>query len=100
MSIEDIIKAYWLTAKKGKVGEIYNIGDGKNILLKDFLKKLIKLSNKKILTKVNRILLRKTDIKKQIPNSNKFKKDTGWTVNKSLSNILENFLNEIRSDTK
>ena len=61
MSIEDIIKA-WLTAKKGKVGEIYNIGDGKNILLKDFFKKLIKLSNKKILTKVNENF-KKTDIK-------------------------------------
>ena len=61
---------------------------------------MVKIYYLKILTKVNRKLLRKTDIKKQIPNSNKFKKDTGWKVNKSLSNILENFLNEIRSDTK
>ena len=100
MSIESIIEAYWLAAKRGRIGEIYNIGDGKNIKLKNFLKILIKLSNRKILTKVNKKLLRKTDIKKQIPNSDKFKKDTGWKVNKSTSLIIKKFLNEIRRDTK
>jgi len=100
MSINDAIEAYWQTAIRGKVGEIYNIGAGKNIKLKKFLHELIDLSSKKIETRVNKKILRKTDIKKQIPNSNKFKKDTGWKVNKSLSSILEKFLNEIRSDTK
>jgi GDP-4-dehydro-6-deoxy-D-mannose reductase len=68
MSMHDAINAYWLTAKKGKIGEIYNIGDGKNIKLEKFLNILKSFSKRKIVSKVNKKLLRKTDINKQIQN--------------------------------
>jgi len=98
MTIKDAIQGYWLAALKGEIGEIYNIGAGKNINLKKFLDELTKLSSKKIITKINKKFLRKTDIKKQIPNSSKFKKATGWQIKQDFKNSLRDFLDEIRDD--
>ena len=96
MNINDAIEAYWLTALKGRVGEIYNIGAGQNIKLKKFLEKIIKISKVKIRTKINKKYLRKTDIKKQIPDSSKFKIQTGWKNKKDFNKNLKNFLEEVR----
>lgn len=78
IDIKDAMEAYWVLAKKGKVGEIYNIGGNKVISVSNFLKKLIKLSKVKIKTKLNKKLLRNVDVTLQIPCVNKFKKHTKW----------------------
>ncbi len=92
IDIEDAMEAYWTVAKKGKIGEIYNISGYDVISVKSFLDKLIKLSSIKIKTKLNRKLLRKTDIKIQVPSSKKFFKHTGWKprvkLEKSIINLL------------
>ena len=44
----DAMEAYWLAAKKGKIGEIYNICGSHKISVNHFLKKLISFSNKNI----------------------------------------------------
>ena len=91
ISMQDALNAYWLAAKKCKIGEVYNIGGGKNIKLKDFLKILKSLSKVKIVSKIDKKLLRKTDIKTQIPSSFKFSKITGWKPKMSLKKSLEFF---------
>ena len=44
IDIEDAMEAYWLTAKKGFIGEIYNIGGKTPITVGKYLNELIKLS--------------------------------------------------------
>lgn len=96
MDIRDAMSAYWLAAKHGKIGEIYNIGGGKNIKLSEFLKVLKKHSKIKIKSKLDNNLLRKTDIKIQIPSSRKFKKHTLWNNNINFKDSLKFFLEENR----
>ena len=98
MDIDDAMNAYWLCAKKGKIGEVYNIGGNKTISIKNFLNQLIKISKTKIITKLNPKLLRPSDVNVQIPNSNKFKKDTGWRINVSFKESVKKLLNELRSN--
>ena len=69
----DDAEAYWLAATKGKIGQIYNIGGNKSIKLK-FLKLLTQYSTSKIKTKIDKNLLRKSDITLQIPSSKNFLK--------------------------
>ncbi len=88
----DALEAYWLAAKKGKVGEIYNIS-GKDVMsVKQVLKFLIKNSKKKIKSKLSKDLVRPKDVTLQIASSKKFMKDTNWRpkirANKSLLNLL------------
>tara|TARA_Y100001970_G_scaffold292708_1_gene435346 strand:- start:2226 stop:3221 length:996 start_codon:yes stop_codon:yes gene_type:complete len=78
IDIEDAMRAYWLSVNYCKYGEAYNIGGNTTIKVGDFLQKLISLSNKEIVTKLNKDLLRPSDVTLQIPNVKKFKKVTGF----------------------
>ena len=96
IDIRDAMRAYWFAAKYGKIGEAYNMGGGKNIKLSKFLKILKEKSKVKIISKLNPKLLRKTDIKIQVPSSKKFTKDTNWKPLINFNKSLEYFLNENR----
>ncbi len=92
IDIDDAMNAYWTVARKGKLGEIYNISGNNLISVKSFLEKLIKYSSYNIKTRLNKSLLRKSDIGLQLPSSIKFKKETGWkpkiTLNDSIKKLL------------
>ena len=93
IDIDDATNAYWLAATRGKIGEIYNIGANEKINIGKVLKILKNKSKMKISSKLDKKLLRKTDIPLQIPSSKKFIKDTNWKQNfnleKSLNKLLE-----------
>ena len=94
IDIEDAMNAYWLIAKKGKIGEIYNISGKSSISVGNFLKKLIFFSGVKVKLKLNKKLLRITDIKYQIPSSKKVVDHTGWTTNIGLDQSIKKLLKE------
>ena len=96
VDINDAMEAYWIVRKKGKIGEIYNIGGNKTISVKNFLKELLKLSKKKIYTKLDPNLLRPQDVNLQIPCSRKFIKHTGWKTKVTFKKSVEKLLNECR----
>lgn len=96
VDIDDAMEAYWLTAKKGKVGEIYNIGGNKIVSVKQFLKELIKLARCKIKCSVDKKLLRPQDVTLQIPDVRKFNKDTGWKPRVSFKDSVKKLLDECR----
>ena len=96
IDIDDAMEAYWLTAKKGKIGEIYNIGGNKTIELSKFLDILKKKSKVKIITMVDKKLLRKTEVTLQIPDTSKFKKQTNWKPKVKFSDSVNFLLNEFR----
>ena len=97
IDIDDAMEAYWLAAKKGKVGEIYNICGKEKISIKDFLRKLISFSNKKILFKLDKNLVRPKDIDLQIADCSKFRKHTGWKPKTNLNLAILNLLKECRN---
>ena len=96
VDIDDAMEAYWLSAKKGKVGEIYNIGGNKTVSVKQFLKELIKLARCKIKCSVDKKLLRPQDVTLQIPDVRKFNKDTGWKPRVSFKDSVKKLLDECR----
>ena len=94
---KDAMEAYWLAAKKGKVGEIYNICGTQKISIDSFLKKLVSFSNKKIVCKLDQNLVRPQDIALQIANCSKFRKHTGWKPKTNLNLAILNLLKECRN---
>ena len=97
VDIYDAMEAYWLAATKGKIGEIYNIAGNDTISVNNFLKKLIKLSKKKIITKLDPKLIRPVDINLQIADSRKFKKHTGWKPKVGFDQSVKKLLDECRN---
>jgi len=97
ISTDDMCNAYYLAAKKGHIGEIYNIGSTYPIKISKILNKLINLSKKKnIKKKLDKDLLRKTDVTLQIPNVRKFQKHTRWSYNKESDLMYKNLLDYFR----
>ena len=95
LSLNDAINAYWLEAKKGKIGEIYNIGGTKKYLVGEILDKLISISGVKVKKKIDKKLLRLKDVTLQLPNIKKFKLDTGWKQKEKLDMSLRKLLKEL-----
>ena len=100
IDIEDAMEAYWLTAKKGKIGEIYNIGGNKSISVKKVLDYMKNYSNKKIISKQDKNLIRIKDIKVQIPSSAKFRKHVTWKPKVSIKESLKKLINNERKKYK
>ena len=100
LDIRDAMEAYWLAAKTGKKGEIYNICGEIVISVKDFLNKIIKLSRININTRLDKNLVRPNDIQIQIADCKKFKSHTGWSPKKNLNESIMFFFNECIKQNK
>ena len=100
VDVDDAMRAYWLAAKYCKFGEVYNIGGIYKITVKEFLNKLISFSKIKIVTKLDKKLLRPSDVTLQIPNNNKFLKETNWKPRVSVDESIEKLLNFWRDKAK
>lgn len=100
IDIEDAMRSYWVAATNGKIGEIYNIGGNKVIEISEFLKILKKKAKVKIYTKVDKNLLRKTDVTLQIPDVKKFKKQTKWKPIVKFEDSVNSLLEEFRKKNK
>ena len=96
IDINDAMEAYWLAAKRGKIGEIYNISGKKVITVGNYLKELKKLSYVKIKSKIDKKLLRPVDVTLQIANTKKFVRDTHWAPKISFKKSMINLLQECR----
>ena len=75
--VRDCVRAYKIIMQKGKAGEIYNIGTGRTISIKEVLEKLIKISGKKISYRIDPKRIRSSDIKKNCVGSSNLRK-LGW----------------------
>ena len=93
IDINDAMKAYWIVAKRGKIGEIYNIGGDTVVTVGGILKSLLNLSHSRIKTKVDKSLIRPLDVTLQIPDSKKFFKDTKWKPKTNLDKSLKSLIN-------
>lgn len=95
--VRDCVRAYKIVMQKGKSGEIYNIGTGKVISIKEILRMLIKISGKKIKVKLDPARMRPSDIKKNCVNPSKIKK-LGWKpkikIEKTLKDTYRYFENQ------
>lgn len=91
--VRDMVKAYLLALEQGRFGEVYNLGSGKAVKIKDILEKLLSFSRAQITTETDKSRLRPTDIKSVSCDFSKFKKQTGWNpvipLETTLSDTIE-----------
>ena len=95
--VRDIVRGYALLLEKGKIGEIYNIGSGKEIKVSELLKKLISMSKKKIKIEIDPNKFRPVDVPLVVCDNSKIKKDTGWETEFLINDTLEEVLEYWRS---
>jgi len=90
--VRDAVKATLLAAKKGKYGEVYNICSGKGYKIENILKKMLKISTRKIKVKKVEDKMRPYEEPIFIGDNSKMRK-LGWSpeipIDKTLSDMLE-----------
>ena len=73
--VRDIVRGYSLLLEKGKIGEIYNIGSGKEVKVSEILKKLVSMSKKEIKIEIDPNKFRPVDVPLVVCDNSKIKKD-------------------------
>lgn len=91
--VRDIVRAYWLAAEKGVDGEVYNIGTGKAMAMKEMLDILLSLSKAKVKIKVDPERLRPSDVPILQSDCSKFVRLTGWKPQIPLEQTFKDLLN-------
>ncbi len=91
--VSDIVRAYWLAAEKGEDGEVYNVGTGKAMAMKEMLDILLSLSKAKVKIKVDPERLRPSDVPILQSDSSKFVRLTGWKPQIPLEQTFKDLLN-------
>ena len=92
----DAVRAYYLLVKKGKAGEVYNIGGKTTKTIGQMLDYMVSLSTKKyeITKEQDPKLLRPYDVTLQIPDISKFEKDVPeWKPIYSFHDTILDVLN-------
>ena len=91
--VRDAVKAYWLLVRKCKAGEVYNIGGNTQKSIGEMLDYLISLSKVKIKKIQDPDLMRPSDVIMQVPDTSKFRKETGWkpmyTFEQTMQDLLD-----------
>jgi GDPmannose 4,6-dehydratase/GDP-4-dehydro-6-deoxy-D-mannose reductase len=97
LDVRDAMESYWYALVYCSPGEAYNIGGNTTITVGQFLETLKKLSRKAIPSEVDPKLLRPSDVTLQIPNIDKFVKETGWQPRYSVESSIQHLLDFCRS---
>jgi GDPmannose 4,6-dehydratase len=93
-NVKDAVRAYYLLVRKGRPGEVYNIGGKVNKTIGEMLDYMISLSpmKDKIRKELDPSLVRKVDVNLQIVDYSKFQKDTGWEPEISFEETIKEVL--------
>ncbi len=94
--VRDAVEAYWILLEKCRPGEVYNIGGDDTMTVGQMLEILKKKSTIKITHRIDKTLLRPSDVTLQIPDSSKFRKETGWKPKFKVEQTMEDLLNYYR----
>lgn len=98
IDVRDAMESYWVAALKCKPGEVYNIGGKTTITVGAFLDLLKEKARVKIKSEVDPALLRPVDVTLQIPDTTKFKKETGWEPKYSFEESVKYLLDYLRGN--
>lgn len=98
--VRDAVTAYYLLVTKNPIGgEYYNIGGDYTCSIKDMLNYLISQSTRDdIMIQVDSDRLRPIDADLQVPNTEKFKKHTGWEPQYTFEETMNDLLNYWRGE--
>ncbi len=95
--VRDIVRAYRLLAEHGRPGEIYNIGTGREITLKQMLEMLRKLARVPVDVRIDPARVRPVDQPLLLANAAKLRAETGWEPRYSIEQTLSDMLDVWRA---
>lgn len=90
--VRDMVKAYWLALEKGEPGEVYNIGSGRAVTIREMLDILLSFTDREIEIRPVPERMRPSDVELLVCDCSKFRKLTGWKPEIPLEKTLKDTL--------
>lgn len=90
--VRDIVNAYRLILENGNNGEVYNVGSGKAISIREILDIIVDKSRTKVKIEIDKNKFRPIDTPKIECNNNKLKNETGWNIKYSIEESIEDII--------
>jgi len=97
--VRDIVQAYRLLVLKGRPGQIYNLGTGRDVSLQQMLNILIGQARVPIPTHADPARMRTIDQPRLLANAGKLRQDTDWTPQIPIETTLGDMLQYWREQT-
>jgi GDP-4-dehydro-6-deoxy-D-mannose reductase len=101
--VQDMVRAYVLALELGNPGDVYNLGSGQEISIREILNLLLDLSTVEIQVKQDESKVRIADETRLVCNPRKFIKLTGWQpripIHVTLERVLHYWRNSYKSAT-
>ncbi len=95
--VKDMVRAYALALELGKPGEVYNLGSGKEISIREILNLLLDMSDVEIQVQQEASRVRIADETRLVCNPRKFIKLSGWQPSVPIHVTLERVLHYWRN---
>ena len=92
MDVRDIVRIYELLINHGNIGEIYNVGSGKAVSVKDILDLILSKSKSKISIYVDEDKIRPADVPIIQADITKLKNVINWSTEYTLEETIEDTL--------
>ncbi|WP_287153745.1 GDP-mannose 4,6-dehydratase [Candidatus Solincola tengchongensis] len=90
--VRDMVKAYWLALEKGEPGEVYNIGSGRAVTIREMLDILLSFTDREIEVRPVPERMRPSDVELLVCDCTKFRELTGWKPEIPLEKTLKDTL--------
>jgi GDP-4-dehydro-6-deoxy-D-mannose reductase len=101
--VKDMVRAYVLALELGNPGEVYNLGSGKEISIREILNLLLDMSEVEIQVRQDQSKVRIADETRLVCNPRKFIKLTGWQpaipIHATLERVLHYWRNSYKTST-
>lgn len=98
--VRDIVRAYRLLALKGRAGEVYNIGTGRDVPLSRMLETLRSLARRPIPSRIDPSRFRPVDQPLLLADASKLRAETGWEPMETTESTLAAMLDFWRSEVQ
>ncbi len=92
--VRDVVRAYFALMARGRRGEVYNIGSGRETRLRDVLDRLLALAGVQAEVETDPSRLRADEQKRVVADVRKIARDTGWTARTPLDETLRDTLDD------
>jgi len=95
--VRDVVKAYEMLMRQGKIGAVYNVASGEAVALRSILDILLSMAKIPITISTDPSKIRKTDISCLLGDNRKIKTEIGWMPTIPIRQTLRDLLDYWRA---
>jgi GDP-4-dehydro-6-deoxy-D-mannose reductase len=101
--VRDVVRAYQLALAEGRPGEVYNVGSGHAVALREVVQRLLRMSRVPIRVEVDSRRVRAVEARASVCDAGRLQRRTGWRplipLEETLADTLDYWRRQIAAGT-